>query len=92
MRHIAGALQATAGEAPAAPRLRKSGAVLWEGYGPFAGSGLKLVSRPIEQANLVLGCEGLARTDERRFALGVLNAALYATLRILISRRLKKAD
>ena len=73
---FAGALQATAGEAPAAPRLRKSGAVLWEGYGPFAGSGLKLVSRPIEQANLVLGCEGLARTDQRRFALGVLNAAL----------------
>jgi predicted Zn-dependent peptidase len=70
------ALQVTSGEAPAAPRLRKSGAVLWEGYGPFAGSGLKLVSRPIEQANLVLGCEGLARTDERRFALGVLNAAL----------------
>jgi predicted Zn-dependent peptidase len=73
---FAGALQVTSGEAPAAPRLRKSGAVLWEGYGPFAGSGLKLVSRPIEQANLVLGCEGLARTDERRFALGVLNAAL----------------
>jgi len=70
------ALQVTSGEAPAAPRLRKSGAVLWEGYGPFAGSGLKLVSRPIEQANLVLGCEGLARTDGRRFALGVLNAAL----------------
>ena len=37
---------------------------------------MKLVSRPIEQANLVLGCEGLSRTDERRFALGVLNAAL----------------
>lgn len=73
---FAGALQVSSGEAPAAPRLRKSGAVLWEGYGPFAGSGLKLVSRPIEQANLVLGCEGLARTDERRFALGVLNAAL----------------
>jgi predicted Zn-dependent peptidase len=70
------ALEVTSGEAPAAPRLRKSGAVLWEGYGPFAGSGLKLVSRPIEQANLVLGCEGLARTDQRRFPLGVLNAAL----------------
>ena len=37
---------------------------------------MKLVSRPIEQANLVLGCEGLSRTDDRRFALGVLNAAL----------------
>jgi predicted Zn-dependent peptidase len=35
-----------------------------------------LLSRPIEQANLVLGCEGLSRTDERRFALDVLNAAL----------------
>jgi predicted Zn-dependent peptidase len=73
---FAGALEVTSGEAPAAPRLRKSDGVLWEGYGPSAGSGLKLVSRPIEQANLVLGCEGLARTDQRRFALGVLNAAL----------------
>ena len=73
---FAGALEVTSGEAPAAPRLRKSDGVLWEGYGPSAGSGLRLVSRPIEQANLVLGCEGLARTDERRFALGVLNAAL----------------
>ena len=60
---------------PAAPRLRDSGG-LWDGYGPAAGTGVKLVSRPIEQANLVLGCEGLARTDDRRFALGVLNAAL----------------
>ena len=41
-----------------------------------AGTGVRLVSRPIEQANLVLGCAGMARTDDRRFALGVLNAAL----------------
>ena len=40
-----------------------------------AGVGTTLISRGIEQANLVLGCEALARTDERRFALGVLNAA-----------------
>jgi predicted Zn-dependent peptidase len=40
------------------------------------GTGVRLLSRPVEQANLVLGCEGLARTDARRFALGVLNAAL----------------
>jgi predicted Zn-dependent peptidase len=39
------------------------------------GVGTTLISRGIEQANLVLGCEALARTDERRFALGVLNAA-----------------
>ena len=37
--------------------------------------GTTLISRGIEQANLVLGCEALARTDDRRFALGVLNAA-----------------
>ncbi|HUJ04683.1 MAG TPA: pitrilysin family protein [Streptosporangiaceae bacterium] len=41
-----------------------------------AGTGVRLLARPIEQANLVLGCTGLRRTDDRRFALGVLNAAL----------------
>jgi predicted Zn-dependent peptidase len=46
-----------AGASPAAPRLRGSGG-LWDGYGPAAGTGVKLVSRSIEQANLVLGCEG----------------------------------
>jgi predicted Zn-dependent peptidase len=40
-----------------------------------AGVGTTLVSRGIEQANLVLGCKALSRTDDRRFALGVLNAA-----------------
>jgi predicted Zn-dependent peptidase len=56
---------------PAPPRLngRRSGS------GTEAGAGTALVSRGIEQANLVLGCEGMARTDDRRFALGVLNAA-----------------
>jgi predicted Zn-dependent peptidase len=46
--------------------------------GPAAGTGVgvRLVSRGIEQANLVLGCGALSRTDDRRFALGVLNAAL----------------
>jgi predicted Zn-dependent peptidase len=70
-----GALDRFAGAEPARPRLRDSGG-LWDGYGPAAGSGVTLVSREIEQANLVLGCEGLSRTDDRRFALGVLNAAL----------------
>jgi predicted Zn-dependent peptidase len=41
-----------------------------------SGTGVRLISRPIEQANLVLGCAALARTDDRRFSLGVLNAAL----------------
>ena len=44
--------------------------------GLASGTGVRLVSRPVEQANVVLGCAGLARNDERRFALGVLNAAL----------------
>jgi predicted Zn-dependent peptidase len=77
VRAAFGPVLAEAGPAavPASPRLRGSGG-LWDGYGPAAGSGVKLVSRPIEQANLVLGCEGLSRIDDRRFALGVLNAAL----------------
>ncbi|GAT66916.1 zinc protease [Planomonospora sphaerica] len=41
-----------------------------------ARSGVRVLHRPTEQANLVLGTIGLTRTDERRFALGVLNAAL----------------
>jgi predicted Zn-dependent peptidase len=32
--------------------------------------------RSFEQVNVVLGMEGLARDDDRRFALGVLNTAL----------------
>jgi predicted Zn-dependent peptidase len=68
-------LSGFAGAEPAAPRLRDSGG-LRDGYGPAAGAGVKLISRSIEQANLVFGCEALARTDERRFALAVLNVAL----------------
>ena len=69
------ALDAVPAADPVPPRLRGA-AGLWDGYGPAAGAGVRLVSRGIEQSNLVLGCEGLARTDGRRFALGVLNAAL----------------
>jgi predicted Zn-dependent peptidase len=59
----------TDGVQPLAPRLT--------GPDPgAAGTGVRLVSRGIEQANLVLGCTGLSRADDRRFALGVLNAAL----------------
>ncbi len=56
---------------PAPPRLPGPA-----GPGVGSGTGVRLISRPIEQANLVLGCAGLARTDDRRFGLGVLNAAL----------------
>jgi predicted Zn-dependent peptidase len=56
---------------PAPPRLNGGHSA----FGAQAGVGTTLVSRSIEQANLVLGCQALARTDDRRFALGVLNAA-----------------
>jgi predicted Zn-dependent peptidase len=54
---------------PEPPRLSGPGV-------PTAVAGVRLVSRHTEQANVVLGTDGLARTDDRRFALGVLNAAL----------------
>ncbi|CUR53894.1 Putative peptidase M16 [metagenome] len=38
--------------------------------------GTARLSRPFEQVNLVLGVQGITRTDDRRFALSVLNAAL----------------
>jgi predicted Zn-dependent peptidase len=64
---------------PAPPRLAPATGAATAGGTPGeagAGTGVRLISRPIEQANLVLGCTGMARTDDRRFALGVLNAAL----------------
>jgi predicted Zn-dependent peptidase len=43
------------------------------GRPPRASSGVALLERPTEQANVVLAMPGLARTDDRRFGLGVLN-------------------
>ena len=42
---------------------------------PFTPS-VSVVTRPTEQANLIIGTRGIARVDDRRFALGVLNSAL----------------
>jgi predicted Zn-dependent peptidase len=67
---------------PVPPRLAGQAAEAELGHtgpghtGQAPGTGVRLVSRGIEQANLVLGCGALSRTDDRRFALGVLNAAL----------------
>ncbi|QEU91455.1 M16 family metallopeptidase [Streptomyces kanamyceticus] len=63
----AGALQRT-DATPMIPRqgsraLRTSGRV-------------EVINRKTEQAHVILGMPGLARTDERRWALGVLNTAL----------------
>jgi predicted Zn-dependent peptidase len=46
------------------------------GRPPVSRSGVSVVTRPTEQAHLVLGVPALSRVDERRFALGVLNGAL----------------
>ena len=43
---------------------------------PAMGRGAVVEDRPTEQAHLVLGTHGVARDDERRFALSVLNNAL----------------
>ncbi|MGW7187469.1 M16 family metallopeptidase, partial [Streptomyces sp. NPDC054855] len=37
---------------------------------------VEIVNRKTEQAHVILGMPGLARTDERRWAMGVLNTAL----------------
>jgi len=55
------------GAAPSRPRVG--------GKAPEFTPASAVVARPTEQANLVLGAPGLRRLDERRFALGVLNAA-----------------
>jgi predicted Zn-dependent peptidase len=41
-----------------------------------AATGLAQATRQFEQVNIVLGVQGITRSDDRRFALGVLNAAL----------------
>lgn len=40
------------------------------------GGTVHILERPTEQAHLVLGMPGVSRSDDRRFALSVLNAAL----------------
>ncbi|MGN0064515.1 MAG: M16 family metallopeptidase, partial [Nocardioides sp.] len=42
---------------------------------PMQPGGIE-TTRPLEQVNLVVGTNGISRTDPRRYALGVLNTAL----------------
>ncbi|MDO9377556.1 MAG: pitrilysin family protein [Nocardioidaceae bacterium] len=58
--------------ADVAPRARRTAGARPTPFRP----GVSLAERPTEQANVVLGVPGLARGDRRRYALGVLNAAL----------------
>jgi predicted Zn-dependent peptidase len=43
---------------------------------PVLGGQVNVQTKDTEQAHVVLGCRGLARHDERRFALGALNNVL----------------
>ncbi|MFE6753634.1 M16 family metallopeptidase [Streptomyces sp. NPDC057684] len=48
-----------------------------DGRKPVRAAGrMELLGRKTEQAHVILGMPGLARTDERRWAMGVLNTAL----------------
>jgi predicted Zn-dependent peptidase len=63
----AGAL-GDAGARPAGPRIG--------GTAPDTRADIRVLNRATEQANLVIGVPAMARTDDRRYPLGVLNAAL----------------
>jgi predicted Zn-dependent peptidase len=72
VRHVRKAF-AAAGmtDGPARPVPPRTGRARTTGAGH-----VRVLSKPTEQANIVLGVPSVDRNDERRFALGVLNAAL----------------
>jgi predicted Zn-dependent peptidase len=49
-----------------------------------------VVPDDIEQANIVLGCRGLSRHDDARFALGVLSAALGGGMSSRLFQRVRE--
>jgi predicted Zn-dependent peptidase len=55
----------------ATPSLPRAGAFRTRGAGD-----IRVLPKTTEQANVVIGVPGVARDDQRRFALGVLNASL----------------
>jgi predicted Zn-dependent peptidase len=66
----------TAGGVPLSDESPTTAAVRRVQPRPRTGGNVVVVPRATEQVNLVLGVPGVDRTDPRRFALGVLNAAL----------------
>jgi len=62
--------------APALPVARRSEAGQLGGAQLVPGEALRIVHRPTEQANLMLGVPGLTAVDPRRPALALLNSAL----------------
>ena len=72
VRHVRKAFRAAGFlDGDAQPALPRTGAFRTRGAGD-----VRVLSKTTEQANVVLGVPGLARDDDRRFALSVLNAAL----------------
>ncbi|RPF22108.1 M16 family metallopeptidase [Myceligenerans xiligouense] len=61
-------------EEATAPRTRRDATPQTEGI-PVRGT-VRTVERAVEQANIIVGGTGLAATDDRRFALSVMNAVL----------------
>jgi predicted Zn-dependent peptidase len=51
---------------------------------------VRVVPDDTEQANLVLGCHGLSRHDERRYALGVLSSALGGGMSSRLFQRVRE--
>ena len=47
---------------------------------PLAAGSTVTIPRPVEQANVIVGCIGYSATDDRRFALTVLNAILGGSM------------
>lgn len=56
----------------AAPRERRT---LEQAHIPF-GRKLQVIHRPIQQSNVLIGCQGLIGQDDRRYAMAILNTVL----------------
>ncbi|MGH8882820.1 MAG: M16 family metallopeptidase, partial [Stackebrandtia sp.] len=59
---------------------------------PDSGSRLRVATRDSEQAHLVLGCHGLARRDERRFAFEVLGGILGGGMSSRLFHRIREDE
>ncbi|WP_394159998.1 M16 family metallopeptidase [Galactobacter valiniphilus] len=53
-------------------------------------TGEHVVRRDVEQANILLGCPGLVATDERRYALSVLNTVLGGGMSSRLFQRVRE--
>jgi predicted Zn-dependent peptidase len=71
----------------AAPQPPRGGS---EAVGPVPNRNVSVVADDTEQANLVLGCRGLSRHDDARFALGVLSSAIGGGMSSRLFQRVRE--